>query len=218
MHLESRKVYQQISEPENLSCIYLAFLIIPAGLCISCGYIFYNYYVKSFVLQQFVGACITQIGLNSPSLLLSSSSSHFTAGPLAWNGARSSSSIPRRFDVPSEKNCCPLSVPSLSLLSYSLVPSLSFCVGDLVTSRNDIAHSFNCVYREQYSSLIWCNTLDVKGRYTSSSPPAGMCRFLKSRRLSRKQVQHDLYRFLPRQCRLGTAPHPRSNMFVRTRT
>ena len=59
---------------------------------------------------------------------------------------------------------------SLSLLSYSLVPSLSFCVGDLVTSRNDIAHSFNCVYREQYSSLIWCNTLDVKGRYTSSSP------------------------------------------------
>ena len=68
MHLESRKVYQQISEPENLSCIDLAFLIIPAGLCISCGYIFYNYYVKSFVLQQFVGACITQIGLNSPSL------------------------------------------------------------------------------------------------------------------------------------------------------
>ena len=112
----------------------------------------------------------------------------------------------RPFRVASMSHPRKIAVLSLSLSQFPLSPVLarSLCVGDLVTSSNDIAHSFNCVYREQYSSLIWCNTLRVKRRYTSSSPPAGMCRYLKSLRLSRKQVQQDLYSFPPLQCRLGT--------------
>ena len=151
-----------------------------------------------------VGACITQIALNSPSLLLIIPFHCCGTVGVERSAIIVVHSASRRCPI-REKLLSSLSL-SLSLSQFPLSPVLarSLCVGDLVTSSNDIAHSFNCVYREQYSSLIWCNTLRVKRRYTSSSPPAGMCRYLKSLRLSRKQVQQDLYSFPPLQCRLGT--------------